>query len=103
MADRGHGNAKLVRGLRDAQVTARRLEGAERVERGYIFRHRRLSAIDPDLRRDHAEADAPWQFSGVYPSVGESGARLRISQPSVENNSIVSAVRRADSSRRRDS
>src|SRR6185369_4942421 len=45
MADRGDGDAQLVRGLRDAQVTARCLEGAERVEGGYIFRHRRLCAI----------------------------------------------------------
>jgi hypothetical protein len=39
MADRGHGDAQLVGGLRDAQVTPRRLEGTERVERGYVLRH----------------------------------------------------------------
>src|SRR5215470_2389530 len=45
VADRSHRDAQLVRGLRDAQVTARRFEGAERVEGGDIFRHRRLGAI----------------------------------------------------------
>jgi hypothetical protein len=46
-------------------VTACRLEGAERVEGRNVFRHRRLSAIDPRDGRDHAEADAPWQFFAV--------------------------------------